>query len=312
MLLLQATVLGCGSSPPAAESATNTLAPVPLSEGDLLRVVATTNIIGDVVKNVGHDQIALTVLMDVGVDPHSYVPTPAHAAALHDAHLIFANGLGLEADLEEMFASAGGDAIRIHLSDDLGTLLAAEGTEHEGDSSEEGGADPHVWFDVQNVIKWVKAIEQALSALDPDNAPTFTEHARAYTSELQLLDDWIEDQVDSLPVDGRELITNHPAFGYFAERYGLTQIGAVYPVSPSAEPSAQDIAALEDAIRDYDVPAVFTESTVNAKLAKQIADDTGVALVQLYSGSLGEPGSGAETYLQFMRYNASTIVKALE
>ncbi len=106
-------------------------------------------------------------------------------------------------------------------------------------------------------------------------------------------------------------MTNHPAFGYLAGRYGLEQVGAVYPVSPSAEPSAQDIAALEDAIRAFDVPAVFTESTVNPRLAAQVAEDTGIKLVPLYSGSLSEPGGGAETYLDLMRYNVEAIVEAL-
>jgi ABC-type Zn uptake system ZnuABC Zn-binding protein ZnuA len=105
-------------------------------------------------------------------------------------------------------------------------------------------------------------------------------------------------------------VTNHPAFAYL-QRYGLEQVGAIYPVSPSAEPSAQDIAALEDTIREYGVPAVFTESTVNAKLAQQVADDTGVTLVALYSGSLGEPGSGAESYILLIQYDVTAVVAAL-
>jgi ABC-type Zn uptake system ZnuABC Zn-binding protein ZnuA len=312
ILLIPAMVTGCGGSPPTGEKPASALAPAQLGEGELLRVVATTNIVGDIIRNVGGDHLALTTLMAVGVDPHSYVPAPADTAALHDAHVVFANGLGLEADLEEMFESAGGDAVHIHLSDELNSLLAVEEAGHGNDSHEDAGADPHVWFDAQNVIQWVQVIERVLSTLDPDNAPLYTENARVYTNELQSLDTWIEEQVDSLPVGGRELVTNHPAFGYLAERYGLKQIGAVYPVSPSAEPSARDIAALEDAIREYGVSAVFTESTVNVKLAQQVADDTGVALVQLFSGSLGKPGSGAETYLQFMRYNVRAIVEALD
>ena len=107
-------------------------------------------------------------------------------------------------------------------------------------------------------------------------------------------------------------MTNHPAFAYLAERYGLEQVGAIYPVSPSAEPSAQELAALEDVIREYGVPAVFTETTVNPKLAEQIALDTGAKLVSLYSGSLGGPDSEVESYLELIRFDVSAIVEALQ
>ena len=280
------------------------LSAVPLSEEEKLRVVATTNIVGDVVSIVGDDRIALTTLMGVGVDPHSYVPTPADTAAVHDAHAVFANGAGLEEFLAEMLDSAGGDAVEIHLSDGL----ELRGTETEDEHEE---VDPHVWFDVQNVIRWVETTEQVLAALDPANAEVYRANAEAYVHQLEELDAWVVEQVATIPQANRKFVTNHPAFGYFAERYGVEQIGAVYPVSPSSEPSAQDIAKLEKAIREYGAPAVFAESTVNPKLAEQVAEDTGVKLVPLYTGSLGGPGSGVESYVQLMRYDVTAIVEAL-
>jgi manganese/iron transport system substrate-binding protein len=279
---------------------------VPLAEGERLKVVATTNIVGDVVSNVGGDLIDLTTLMGQGVDPHSYVPIPAHIAAIHDAHLVFANGAGLEANLEETLKSAGGDAVEVSLSEGL-ELRQMEDPGHGGHHED----DPHVWLDVQNVIHWVEIIRQALSALDPEHAEIYRANAAAYTRELEDLDAWVVAQVAAIPEANRRLVTNHPAFGYFADRYGLEQLGAVYPLSPSSEPSAQEIAALEDAIRQYDVPAVFTESTVNPRLAQQVAQDTGVRLVTLYTGSLGEPGSGVESYLALIRFNVEAITGAL-
>jgi ABC-type Zn uptake system ZnuABC Zn-binding protein ZnuA len=268
--------------------------------------VATTNIVGDVVRQVGGDQMVLKVLMEPGVDPHSYVPTPTDTAAVHDAHVVFANGLGLEAFLEDLVENAGGDATVVYLSDDLTVHEVAdvEGHEHED-------VDPHVWLDVRNVIHWVERTADTLSALQPANAAVYAENAAAYTEELEALDDWVVEQVATLPDGRRKLVTNHPAFGYFASRYGLEQVGAVYPANPSAEPSAREVAALEDTIQAYGVPAVFTESTVNPKLAQQVAQDTGVQLVPLYTGSLGAPGSGAESYLDLMRYNVTAIVNAL-
>lgn len=313
VVLILASACG-GTAPetnPGQTSEAGELQSASLGSGEKLRVVATTNILGDIVSNVGSDRIELTTLMDVGVDPHSYIPTPADTAAIHDAHIVLANGLGLEADLDEILENAGGDAIHVHVSDGL-ELREADGQHDDGDHADNGHSiDPHVWFDVKNVIQWVGTIESALSTLDPANAQSYAQNASAYIQELEELDAWVVEQVSTIPQANRKLVTNHPAFGYLADRYGLEQLGAVFPVNPSSEPSAQEIAALEDAIREYAVPAVFTESTVSPRMAEQVAQDTGVKLVQLYSGSLGPPGSGAETYILLIRYDIKALTENL-
>ena len=316
-VLLGAMLGACGAQPePDQAPDLAQLEPVSLDAGKKLNVIATTNIVGDVVHQVGGDKIELTTLMGIGIDPHSYVSTPSDSAAIHDAHVVFASGAGLESNLEQTFENAGGNAVQVYLSDDLQHRLTEGGLEEEADGHdhehEEGEVDPHVWFDVRNVIHWVETIEQVLSALDPAHATAYQANAAAYTQELEELDAWVVEQVAAIPQVNRKLVTNHPSFGYLADRYGLEQVGAIYPVSPSAEPSARDIALLEDTIREYGVPAVFAESTVNPKLAQQIADDTGVQLVALYSGSLGEPGSGAESYIKLIRYDVGAIAEALK
>ena len=309
---------GAGNAVASVENTVDptSLQPVPLAAGQQLRVVATTNIIGDVVSQVGADQIELTTLMATGIDPHSYVPTPTDAAAINEADVVFANGAGLEANLAEIFESAGGDAIRIYLSQGLELREAEEaaadasaGDEH---GHEAGEMDPHVWLDVRNVIHWVDTIQGTLAALDPLHAQVYEKNAQAYTTQLEELDSWVVDQIATIPEANRKLVTNHLSFGYLADRYGLEQIGAVYPLNPSSEPSARDIAALQDLVREMGVPAIFAECTVNPKLAQQVAQDTGTALVPLYSGSLGEPGSGAETYLQLIRTDVKALVHALQ
>ncbi len=289
------------------------LEPVALEQGQTLRVMATTNIVGDVVRHVGGDRLDLTVLMGVGVDPHSYVPAPADVARVHDAHVLFINGAGLEAGIEEMLDSAGGDAVVISLAEGL-ELRPFAGGEHgdEDADHDHGDMDPHVWFDVQNVMHWVETIAATLSALDPESAGVYRANAESYTATLAELDAWVARELASIPEENRLLVTNHPVFGYLAARYGLQQVGAIYPVNPSAEPSAQDIAALEDFLRQQGAPAIFSESTVNPKLAQQIANDTGIELIALYTGSLGEPGSGAETYVDLIRYDVRRIVEALK
>jgi ABC-type Zn uptake system ZnuABC Zn-binding protein ZnuA len=290
------------------------LTPATLAAGERIQVVATTNIVGDVVHQVGGDRIALTVLMGIGVDPHSYVPTPSDTAALHDAQLIFANGAGLEANLQEMLQSTGGLGTYVEVSHGLDLLPAPAHEETAPTAGEHnpGDVDPHVWFSVPSVLHWVDNVEAALSARDPANASFYEARAKSYREELDALDHWIREQVAQVPEAHRQLVTNHPVFGYFAQRYGFKQLAAVYPFNPSSEPSARDIVRLQDAILQYGVPAIFAESTVNPRLARQVAEDTGVQIVPLYTGSLGGPGSGAESYIEMMRYDVRTIVEALK
>jgi ABC-type Zn uptake system ZnuABC Zn-binding protein ZnuA len=320
-LVVAGVLAGCGSTgqqggTAAPEGAAShgaepgDLAPVALAGGEKLRVVATTNILGDVVGQIGGDRIDVTVLMGIGVDPHSYVPSPRDTAALHDAHLVLANGAGLEANLDKMLQNAGGNAAHVEVSEGFDLIPASTTAESGGDAH--GNVDPHVWFSVPAVLHWVDRIEAALGAMDPDNAPYYGQNADAYRQELETLDGWIQEQVAQVPEANRKLVTNHPVFGYFARRYGFEQIGAVYPLSPSGEPSARDIARLQDAIRQYNVPAIFTESTVNPRLARQVAQDTGIQIVSLYTGSLGGPGSGAQSYVEMMHYDVTAIVDALK
>ena len=288
---------------------------VSLGEGGKLKVIATTSIVADVVKNVGGDNIALTVLLPVGTDPHGFDPAPADLAAVADAHVVFANGMGLEEFLDEMIKNAGGETAVVQVSHGVEPRQLNTGQEHaqeEADHHHEG-ADPHTWTSPANVIIFVHNIEHALSALDPANAETYAANARAYEAELEKLDGWVKAQIDTIPLENRELVTDHTAFGYYADRYGLKQVGAVIPsFSSAAEPSAKDLAELEAAIKEYEVKAIFVGASVNPSLSERVANDTGVKLVTLYTGSLGTEGSGAETYLDYIRYNTEAIVEALK
>ncbi len=287
------------------------LSPVPLGPTDRLRVVATTSIVADVVANVGGDRIALTTLVPLGADPHSFQPTPQDMTALSQAHVIYANGAGLETFLGSLMDSVGVAGRVVYVSHGIALLQATHEREGEAEHAGEGG-DPHTWFDPNNVIAWVRNIRDTLSILDPAHADTYRANAEAYTAQLQTLDTWIRQEVAQVPPANRTLVTDHTAFTYFAARYGFEQVGAIFPgYSTLASPSAKELAALEDAIRAQGVKAVFVGKTINPALAQRVAQDTGVRLVFLYTGSLGEPGSPAATYLDMMRYNVSAIVSAL-
>jgi len=286
-------------------------APASGGQGDQLHVVATTTIVGDVVRNVGGDTIHLDVLLPPGSDPHSFDPTPQDVAKVANADLIFANGAGLEAFLAPLLKNAGSNAQVVYVSD--GIQLIRFQSNLPGEKSGSGGGDPHTWFDPQNVKVWVQNIEKALSAKDPGNAQTYAANAQRYTQQLDDLDSWIQTQVGQIPSGQRKLVTDHEAFTYFATHYGFQQVGAIVPgYSTLAQPSAKELAALEDAIRKLDVKAVFVGETVNPNLAERVAQDTGVKLVYLYTGALSDSSGPAGTYLDFMHYDVNQIISGLK
>jgi len=301
LVLLALAAAGCRPGAPAAV------------KNDRLQVVATTTIVGDVVRQVGGEAVDVQVLVPAGADPHAFEPAPQDVARVAKARMVFANGAGLEGFLDRLLANAGGHGEVVRVSD--GITLRELG---EGQAAEAAGAhdheegDPHVWTDPNNVVVWTHTIEDALARLDPKNAARYHANATAYRAKLQELDAWVRGQVARVPEAKRKLVVDHEALGYFADRYGFQQVGTVFPgFSTLAEPSAQGLVALEEAIRRHGVKAVFAGSTVNPGLARRVAADTGTALVTLYTGSLTPPGGDAATYIDLVRHNVAAIVEAL-
>ena len=184
---------------------------------------------------------------------------------------------------------------------------------HGHHDHDHGALDPHFWFDPIRVKIAVNEIAARLSVLDPDNAGTYFANASAYEEELDELHAWTQEQVDMVRPERRMLITSHDSLSYFAELYGFEVVGLVIPsLSTHVDPSAEHIAGLIETVHEHDVPAVFGETTVDQKIVEALARETGAELVQLYSGSLGEEGSGADTYIGMVRTNVERIVGALK
>lgn len=303
-----------GSGEAGATTAIDELAPAELEPDQRLRVLATTNILGDIVAQVGDAQLELTVLLPVGADPHGYTPTPGDLRMAAEAHLIFSNGFGLEANLLEALAEAAPQTPRVSISEGIqGLSFRGEETSENEGHLHTTEVDPHVWFDPANVKTWAQNVAQALSARDPAHTAIYQAHAQAYLADLEELDAWIQSQVQEIPQERRLLVSDHNVFQYFAARYGFEMVGAVIPAySSTASVSAQEIADLIDVIQRTNVPAVFVGLTVNPRLAESIARDTGAAVVPLYIGSLSEPDGRAGSYLEMMRANVSAIVEALK
>ena len=183
---------------------------------------------------------------------------------------------------------------------------------HGHDHHEHGSDDPHFWFDPPRVRAVVTSLAQAMGAADPEHAEIYAERAHRYDHELEELHSWIIEQVSMLSAEQRVLVTSHDSFQYFAHLYDFEIVGTIIPsLGTSAEIEAQALARLVDTIKDHGVNAIFTEALTD-KLAANLAQETGVGIVvRLYTGSLGVPGSGAETYIDMMRHNVETMVQAL-
>jgi zinc/manganese transport system substrate-binding protein len=283
-------------------------------------VVVTTTILGDIVENVTGEAARVEVLMPLGADPHAYEASARQAAWMREAVLIIGNGLGLEGGLLDVVADAEDDGVPVLLIGDFVDPMLFMGGSHEDDPNEgaaaedhdhDDGLDPHVWMDP---VRMQRAVDVIAETLGEVLGVDVTDSAARYRDELEQLSAEIEQQIGTIPEEHRKLVTNHFAYGYYADRFGLELVATVIPAATTeAETSSARFAELVEIVREEDVPAIFGSTTEPVQLAEAIADEVGreVEVVQLYTGSLGEPGSGAETYVDMMRSSTERIVRAL-
>jgi ABC-type Zn uptake system ZnuABC Zn-binding protein ZnuA len=267
--------------------------------GDGLRVVATTTQVADLAANVGGDRAQVTSLLKPGIDAHDYEPSPADIDAIARADLVVQNGVGLEEWLGDTIESSGFAGPVVDASQ--GVRLRQV----------DGEADPHIWQDPGNARRMAANIQRGLAAAEPADASAFAANLAAYTRELETLDAEVERQIDSLA--NKKVVTNHDAFGYYLDRYGLELVGSVIPsFDTSAELSGRDIRDLVAKIRATRVTAIFSETSLPARAAETIGREAGVEVVvgadALYGDALGPPGSDGDTYLKMIRHNTATIV----
>lgn len=270
------------------------------------QVVATSTIITDLAEQVGGEEIQLTGILQPGVDPHVYEPTPADSQVLETADLILYNGYNLEPALINLMNAAGEKARQVAVGEVV-KPLQLDG--YEGKVL----PDPHVWGSAENAIAMVNLIRDELIELSPAEAKIFTQRAAKLTNELQQLHNWINQQIQTIPPDKRQLVTTHDAFQYYAEAYDIAIAGTLIGLSTEEQPSAQTVTRLVEAIKKTQVPAIFAETTINPALITTVAQEARVKLApsQLYSDSIGAKGSEADSYINMMVANTRTIVEAL-
>lgn len=284
---------------------------------DVPAVVATTTQLGSAAAEIGGAEIELTVLLKPGAEAHDFELTPAGAAAVEDADLILRSGAGLDGWLDDAIETIGDDAALRDMSDGI-PLREADHTDHadeeDGDDHHGSDVDPHYWLSGPNAIRLVENVRDALIAAAPAAEATFRDRASAMIERLEAVDAEVRALIEEIPDERRGIVTNHDAFGYFIDEYGLRFVGSIFPsLDAEAEPSAGELAALIDTLRAENIVAIFSESAVNPELARTVAEETGATVVAepLYTDSLGSEGSGAETLDGMLLHNAEVVHSAL-
>jgi ABC-type Zn uptake system ZnuABC Zn-binding protein ZnuA len=295
----------------SACSATSTPSTAPATVPGTPIVLAVETFLGDIAQNVAGDRLAVGALIPIGVDPHAFEPTPTDIRKVAESQVLIANGAGVESFLQKLLENAGGKRLVIEAAAGLTSRQPQAGEVVDADH---GGIDPHFWLDPISVIKYTENIRDGLSQADPAGKDVYAKNAEMYISKLRELDAWITRQVQQVPEPRRLLVTNHESFGYFADRYGFRIVGTVIPsVSTNASPSAKELAALTDHIRQTGAPAIFLETGANPQLADQLAGEAGIKVVtDLYTHSVTAAGGNAPTYIDMMRFNVQKIVENLK
>lgn len=303
-------------------------APAGFAEAPPLRVVASFSVLGDMVKEIGGEHVALTTIVGPNGDAHSFEPTPKDAKALAQAQVLVINGLNFEGWLPRLIQASGfggaqvvasqGVALR-HLSDaERGhEVLDNHAKEHTPAGAahgahDHGDVDPHAWQSLDNGMIYAQNIAEGLSLADPARRAYYQARAQTYIGQMKKLDAEIRQAFEAIPKDRRKVITSHDAFGYFAQAYGI-QFVSVTGFSSEAEPSAKDVAAIITRARKEHISGVFIENTTNPKLVKQIARETKAKVGgTLYSDALAPADQPAATYLGMFSWNAGQLIYVLK
>ncbi len=271
--------------------------------GATFKVVTTFTIIADMARNVAGDAAVVESITKPGAEIHNYAPTPGDLQRAQGAQLILWNGLNLELWFQRFFQNLKG-VPSVVVSDRIEPMSISEGPYS-------GKPNPHAWMSPQNAAVYVDNIRDALVKYDPAHAATYTANADAYKAKIAEAAAPIRAQLDAVPADKRWLVTSEGAFSYLARDYGLKEL-YLWPINADQQGTPQQVRRVIDAVRANKIPAVFSESTVSDKPARQVARETGAHYGGvLYVDSLSEADGPVPTYLDLLRVTSATIAKGL-
>ncbi len=270
---------------------------------DTLVVLSTFTVISDMVREVGGDRVTAISLTKPGVEIHGYEPTPGDLVRASKADVIFDNGLNLELWAKKLYASIP-SVPHYTLSEGIAVLPISDGTYKDK-------PNPHAWMSPQQALVYVENIRRALSELAPEDAEYFAQRAEAYSEKITNLDARLRESLSRIPESRQYLVTCEGAFSYLTKDYGLKEL-YLWPINDESQGSPKQIARIVDAVKEYKIPVVFCESTIEPRIQKEVAQASGARLGGLlYVDSLSDPSGPAPTYLALLEHTVSTIVSGL-
>jgi manganese/iron transport system substrate-binding protein len=280
-------------------SATATLAQAQAAKP--LRVVTTFTVIQDIAQNVAGKAAVVESITKPGAEIHDYQPTPLDVVKAQSADLVLWNGLNLERWFERFFENVKNVKSAV-ITDGITPMGIKEGPY-------EGRPNPHAWMSTQNALIYVENIRKALSDADPANAQTYADNAKAYSEQLRATDAPLRARLDKVPADKRWLVTSEGAFSYLARDYGWRE-AYLWPINADEQGTPQQVRRLIDLMRKNKIPAVFSESTISDKPARQVARETGAAYGGvLYVDSLSTADGPVPTFLKLLEVTVDTVAK---
>ncbi len=267
------------------------------------KVVTTFTIIADMAKNVAGEAADVESITKPGAEIHEYQPTPGDIRRAQGAQLILANGLNLELWFQKFYQHLSG-VPEVVVSTGITPTGITEGPYN-------GKPNPHAWMSPKNAIVYVDNIRDALSHYDPQNAAIYAKNAEAYKQKIQQTLEPLRNELNQIPEDKRWLVTSEGAFSYLANDYGLKEL-YLWPINADQQGTPQQVRKVIDAIRKNNIPAIFSESTISDKPARQVARESGSRYGGvLYVDSLSAADGPVPTYLDLLRVTTSTIVSGI-
>ncbi|MEL7468063.1 MAG: metal ABC transporter substrate-binding protein [Pseudomonadota bacterium] len=273
------------------------------AQAEKLKVATTFTVIADMTRNVAGDAADVVSITKPGAEIHNYSPTPRDIIRAADADLILWNGLNLELWFEKFFNQL----------DSTPSAILTDGIEPMsiGSGPYDGKPNPHAWMSFSDALIYVENIRKALVEADPDNAAIYTANADAYKAEIEAARAPIQAMIDQIPQDRRWLVSSEGAFSYLARDLGLSEL-YLWPINADAQGTPQQVKKIIDTVKENNIPAVFSESTVSDKPARQVARETGTTYGGvLYVDSLSAEGGPVPTYLALLEVTARTIADGL-
>ena len=268
------------------------------------KVVTTFTVIQDIAQNVAGDAATVESITKPGAEIHEYEPTPKDIVKAQSADLILWNGLNLERWFERFFQNIK-DKPAVVVTEGITPLSIYEGPYKDA-------PNPHAWMSPSNALIYVENIKNALVKYDPQNADTYQKNAAAYAEKIKQLDKPLREKLSQIPADQRWLVTSEGAFSYLAKDYDLKE-GYLWPINAEQQGTPQQVRKLIDLVKKNHIPVVFSESTVSAKPAQQVAKESGAKYGGvLYVDSLSSADGPVPTYIDLLNVTVSTIVKGFE